>query len=161
MALIIGLKSILGWERLLLFDSYGYVKMIKCLMTKIILFCRLFIGISILFVYGRLFRGWRIETYLWRFMHDWRLRWGILFSNMGGCIVSALDPRLRRYYNCSLWYVILPFFSRLDLNYGCGISVMQRAGVSLNLLSNKSLFIKKIKSLTVKKICQSSKGTYV
>jgi hypothetical protein len=59
MSLIIGLKSILGWERLLLFGRYGYVEIIKCLMTKTLLFCRLSTGTPILSVYGRLFRGWR------------------------------------------------------------------------------------------------------
>jgi hypothetical protein len=38
MVLIIGLKSILGWERLSLSGRYGYVEMIKCLMTKLFLF---------------------------------------------------------------------------------------------------------------------------
>jgi hypothetical protein len=31
----IGLKSILRWERLLLFGRFGYVEMIKCLMIKL------------------------------------------------------------------------------------------------------------------------------
>jgi hypothetical protein len=34
MVLTIGLKSILGWERLPLFGRYGYVEMIKCLTIK-------------------------------------------------------------------------------------------------------------------------------
>jgi hypothetical protein len=34
MELIVGLKSILGWERLPLFGCYGYIVMIKCLMIK-------------------------------------------------------------------------------------------------------------------------------
>jgi hypothetical protein len=34
MALIIGLKSILGWERLHSFGRYGYVEMIKYLTIK-------------------------------------------------------------------------------------------------------------------------------
>jgi hypothetical protein len=37
----IGLKSILGWERLPLFGCYGYVEMTKCLTIKTLLFCRL------------------------------------------------------------------------------------------------------------------------
>jgi hypothetical protein len=57
MVLILGLKSILGWERLLLSNRYGYIKMIKCLVTKTLLFYRLSTGSPILFVYGRLFRG--------------------------------------------------------------------------------------------------------
>jgi hypothetical protein len=43
MELTIGLKSILGWERLPLFGRYGYVEMIMCLTTKTLLFCRLYI----------------------------------------------------------------------------------------------------------------------
>jgi hypothetical protein len=44
MGLMIGLKSILGCERLPLFGRYGYVEMIKCLMTNLLLYCRLSIG---------------------------------------------------------------------------------------------------------------------
>jgi hypothetical protein len=56
-ALIISLKSILGWEQLLLFDRYSYLEMINCLTIKTFLFCRLSIGIPVLFVYGRLYSG--------------------------------------------------------------------------------------------------------
>jgi hypothetical protein len=38
MELTIGLKSILGWERLSLFGRYGYVEMIMCLTTKLFYF---------------------------------------------------------------------------------------------------------------------------
>jgi hypothetical protein len=41
MVLTIGLKSILGWERLPLFGRYGYVEMIKCLTIKTLPSCRL------------------------------------------------------------------------------------------------------------------------
>jgi hypothetical protein len=73
-------KSILGWERLFLFGRYGYIEMIKCLTTKTLLFCRLSTVVHIHYVYGHLYRGRRIETYLWRSVHGWRLRWWILFS---------------------------------------------------------------------------------
>jgi hypothetical protein len=93
-------------ERLPLFGRYGYVEMIKCLTTKLLPFCRLYTGVSVLYVYGPLFSEWRIETSLWRFVHVWRLRWGILFPNMDGRIAFIL---LRHDYICSWWYVILPF----------------------------------------------------
>jgi hypothetical protein len=54
MALVIGHKSILGWERLPYFGRYDYVEMIKILTIKTILFCRFFTGVPILTVYGRL-----------------------------------------------------------------------------------------------------------
>jgi hypothetical protein len=76
---IIGLKSILGWEQLRLFGRYGYVKMIKCLTIKTLLFCRLSIWTSVLSIYGHLYKGWRIVTFIWRSVHDWRLQLGIFF----------------------------------------------------------------------------------
>jgi hypothetical protein len=93
MELTIGSKSILGWERLPLFGRYGYVEVIKYSTTKALPFCKLYTGVSVLSVHGHLYRGWRIETYIRRFVYGWRLRRGILFPNMGGRIVfgSALQ----------------------------------------------------------------------
>jgi hypothetical protein len=48
-------------------------------------------------VYGHLYSKWRIEIYLWRSTHDGRLRRGIIFSNMDGCIVYVLDLLLMRF----------------------------------------------------------------
>jgi hypothetical protein len=64
MALVIGQKSILGWERLPYFGRYNYVEMIKSLTIETLLFCKLFTGVPIFTVYGRLYNMWRIETYL-------------------------------------------------------------------------------------------------
>jgi hypothetical protein len=38
-------------------------------------------------VYGHLFRGWRIETYLQMSIQHWRRQRGILFPYMGGRII--------------------------------------------------------------------------
>jgi hypothetical protein len=48
-------------------------------------------------------------TRLWRSVHVWKLRRGILFPNMVGRIAYVLMLQFRRDYNCSLWYVILLF----------------------------------------------------
>jgi hypothetical protein len=63
------LEDLLGWERLLLSGRYGYVEMIKCLMIKILLPCRLFTGALIPSIYGLLFSGWNIAAYLRRSIH--------------------------------------------------------------------------------------------
>jgi hypothetical protein len=102
MALIIGLKSILGWERLPLFSRYGYVEMILCLTIKILPFCRLSTELLVLFVCGLLFSVWRAETFLWRSVHVWKLWREILSPNMDGRIAYGLMLQLRRDYNCSL-----------------------------------------------------------
>jgi hypothetical protein len=54
MVLTIGLKSILGWERLPLFGRYGYVEMIKCLTITTFPSCRLYIELLELSVCGPL-----------------------------------------------------------------------------------------------------------
>jgi hypothetical protein len=69
MELIIGLKSILGWERLPLFGRYGYVEMIKCLTIKTLPSCRLSAGLLVHSVCGRLCNGHRIATFIWRSVH--------------------------------------------------------------------------------------------
>jgi hypothetical protein len=84
------LEDLLGWERLPLSDRYGYVEMIKCLMIKILLPCRSFTGALIPSIYGLLFSGWNIATYLRRSIHGWRMQRGILFSNMGDSITCVL-----------------------------------------------------------------------
>jgi hypothetical protein len=102
-------KSILGWERLPLFGPYGYIEMIKYLMTKTLLFWRLLsTELLVHSIYGRLCSVYRIATFIWRSVHDWKLRRGILFPNMDGRIAYGLVLLVRRYYNYSPWYVILP-----------------------------------------------------
>jgi hypothetical protein len=64
MELTIGLKSILGWERLPLFDRYGYVEMIKCLTIKTLLFYRLSTDLLVHSICGRLCSVHRIETFI-------------------------------------------------------------------------------------------------
>jgi hypothetical protein len=102
MELTIGLKSILGWKRLPLFGRYDYVEMIKCLTIKTLPSCRLSIVLSVHSVCGRLCNASRIATFIRRFVHDWKLRRGILFPNMDGRIAYVLVLLFRRDYNCSL-----------------------------------------------------------
>jgi hypothetical protein len=102
MVLIIGLKIILRWERLPLFDRYGYIEMIKCLTIKTLPSCRLYTELLELSVCGPLCSGWRTATSLRRCVHVWKLRRGILFLNMDGRIAYGLVLLFRRYYNCSL-----------------------------------------------------------
>jgi hypothetical protein len=64
MVWMIGLKSILEWERLPLYGRYGYVGIKKCFPIKLHLYCRLSTGVLVLSVYGRLYRRWSIEIYL-------------------------------------------------------------------------------------------------
>jgi hypothetical protein len=59
-------------------------------MINIILSCRLSTYVQVFSVCGLLFSGWSIETYLWRSVHGWRLRRGILFPYMGGRIIYGL-----------------------------------------------------------------------
>jgi hypothetical protein len=47
--------SILEWERLPSFARYGYVEIIKCLMIKTLLWCKLFTDVVVYFVYSRLY----------------------------------------------------------------------------------------------------------
>jgi hypothetical protein len=135
MALIIGLKSILGWERLPLFSGYGYVEMILCLTIKILPFCRLSTELLVLSVCGLLCSVWRTETFLWRSVHVWKLRQRILSPNMDGHIAYGLMLQLRRDYNCSLWYVILPFSfsSNFETLWGRVHLCYAEAGCMLNV----------------------------
>jgi hypothetical protein len=97
----IGLKSILGWERLPLFGRYGYVEMIKCLTIKTLTFYRLSTELLVHSVCGRLCSVLRIETFIWRSVHDWKLRRVILFSNMDDSIAYGLVLLARHFYSCS------------------------------------------------------------
>jgi hypothetical protein len=101
MELIIGLKSILGCERLPLFGRYDYVEIIKCIRIKTLLSCRLSTELLVHFVCGRLCNVHRITTFIWRSVHVWKLWRGILFSNMDGRIAYGLVLLVRHYYNCS------------------------------------------------------------
>jgi hypothetical protein len=76
--------------------------MIKILTINTLLFCRLSTGDQYS-SYDRLYRRRRIETYLWRSVHGWRLRRWILFSIIGGRIVYAFNLLLKRFHNCSRW----------------------------------------------------------
>jgi hypothetical protein len=64
MVLISGLERLLGWERLPLYGRFGYIEMTKFLIIKIALSCRSSTDIKVCFIYGHLFSGWRITTYL-------------------------------------------------------------------------------------------------
>jgi hypothetical protein len=57
MVLILGLGGLLGWEHWLLFDRFGYVEMIKKLIIKIMLSCRLFTNVHVFSVYDHIFSG--------------------------------------------------------------------------------------------------------
>jgi hypothetical protein len=67
-----------------LFDRYGYVEMIKCLTIKTLLFYRLSTELLVHSIYGRLY------SVLRRSVDDWKLRRGILFSNMADRIAYGL-----------------------------------------------------------------------
>jgi hypothetical protein len=65
---------LLGWVHLQLSGRFGYVEMIKKIMIKIVLSCRLCTDVPVFSVCGHLFSGWRIATCLQRSIHGWRLR---------------------------------------------------------------------------------------
>jgi hypothetical protein len=93
--LITGSERLLGWKPLQLYGRFDYV---KCLTIKILLCCRFYTGALVCSVYGCLYNGWSTATCLRRFIHGWRLRRGIIFPNMVGCIISRLDHHhLRRF----------------------------------------------------------------
>jgi hypothetical protein len=46
------------------FGRCGYVEMTRFLMIKILLLCRLFTGVTVRSIHGRLYYVWRIATYL-------------------------------------------------------------------------------------------------
>ena len=55
MGLITGFEHFSGWERLPLFGRFGYVEMIRFLMIKVLLLCRLSTDVAGRFVYGPLY----------------------------------------------------------------------------------------------------------
>jgi hypothetical protein len=69
MGLIRDLERLLGWGRLPLYGLYGCVEMIKFLMTRVALSCRLSIDVLLLSVCGLRYRGWRTATCLRRSVH--------------------------------------------------------------------------------------------
>jgi hypothetical protein len=80
-------------------------------MIQIILSWRLSTDALARSVCGHLFSGWRTETYLRRSVHDWRIRIGILFSYMGGCIIYGLvHHHLLRRSTIAQTDIILPSF---------------------------------------------------
>jgi hypothetical protein len=87
MVLILCLERLLGWKRLSLYGRFGCVEMTKFLTVKIIPSYRSSTGVLVCSVCGHLFSGWRIETYLWRCVHNWRLRRGILSPYMDSRII--------------------------------------------------------------------------
>jgi hypothetical protein len=96
MELTIGLKSILGWERLPLFGRYGYVEMIKCLMIKTLLFCRLSTELLVHSVCAHLTRSRPLYGGL---CTTGSYGEGYFFPNMDGHIAYGLVLLARRYYN--------------------------------------------------------------
>ena len=117
MGLITGLEPFSEWERLPLFGRFDSVEMIRFLTIKVLLLCRLSTDVPGLFVYGPLYNVWRIETCLWRCVHDWRLRRGILLPNMGGNMILGLAHlRFRCYtYSVSLYFAFLIFVCMREL----------------------------------------------
>jgi hypothetical protein len=79
-------RTLITWERLPSYGRFGYIKMIKFLMTKISLSCGSSTCVQVCFVCDHLFSGWRIETCLRRSIYDWRMR-DISFFKMDGRII--------------------------------------------------------------------------
>jgi hypothetical protein len=87
-----------------LYGRFGYANMTKFLMIQIILSCRSSTGVQVCSVYGHLFSGWGIETYLQRSVHNWRLRRGILFPNIDDHIIYGLVRRSNfRHFTLTLY----------------------------------------------------------
>jgi hypothetical protein len=68
--LILGLKRLLEWEGSLLYGRFAYVETTKFLMIEIVLSYRSSIGVAVWFVCGHIFKEWRTETCLWRFVYS-------------------------------------------------------------------------------------------
>jgi hypothetical protein len=117
MVLILDLELLLGWDRLPLYGCFGYVEMTKFLSLKIILSCRSSTCVHVCSVCGHLFSGWRIETYLWRCVHNWRLQRGILSPYMDSRIIyrSVHHRHLRKITIAQndMYFVFLCFTFRL------------------------------------------------
>jgi hypothetical protein len=152
MVLISDSKLWLGWEPLPLYGCYYWVEIIRFLMIKIVLSCRLSKDVSVFSVCGHLCIGCRIAPSLRRSVHGWRLRREILFPYMGGSIICGLVIHLlhRRSTISHAWYIFhlftLVFVVPWDTRQLCTL-VMQRPGV-IAWLSNKAPIIKKIMYLT-------------
>jgi hypothetical protein len=109
---IVGSNYLLEWECLSLFDRFGYAEMIKCLIIKILLICRLSTSAVLCSVHGHLFNVWRTATYLQRYLHSWMIWWGSSLPNMGGNIISGLVRcHLRGQYNIMMFYVSIFLFT--------------------------------------------------
>ena len=131
MELTIGLKSILGWERLPLFGRFGYVEMINCLTIKTLPSYRLSTELLVLSVCGPLCSGWRTATSLRRCVHVWKLRRGILFPNMDGRIAYGSVPPVRRFY---IYFMLcnLVFTLSVGTFLGCVHPSYAETGCKLN-----------------------------
>jgi hypothetical protein len=145
-ALIIGLKSILGWEQLPLFGCYGYVE-IKCLMVKklscVAVICRL---TSTLRLWSSLQLVENRDLFIELCAQLKATTRDIFFPKMGDRIACASELLLHRwFYNFSLWYsIIFPFYLLyLNIIY---ILIIQVPDDKLNLLSKpvSTYFFKKI-----------------
>jgi hypothetical protein len=91
-------RMLIRWVRRELSGCYGCVEMTRSLTINIVLSCRLSTDVLVFSVCGHHFSGWRIVAGLWRSVHGWKSRRGILFPYMGGCIIYGLElhPLLRR-----------------------------------------------------------------
>jgi hypothetical protein len=67
-------RTLIRVGALVLVCRYGCVEMIRFLMIKIVLSCRLSTDVPVFSVCGHLCNEWRIASFLWRFVHGWRLR---------------------------------------------------------------------------------------
>jgi hypothetical protein len=90
------------------------------------------------------FSLWRTANCLWRPLHGWRIRRGILLSNMGGSLISGLiHSHIRSWRNILLIRVSTIMFFRFyvtwfTLTTVC-IFVMQRPGVIKGLENVSSM----------------------
>jgi hypothetical protein len=80
-------------------------------MKKIVLSCRLPTDVPVFSIYGHLWSGWKIVTYLRRSVHGWRLRREMLFPHMGGSIIYGLNlPLLLRRSTFALFDMYFIFY---------------------------------------------------
>jgi hypothetical protein len=126
-------------------------------MVKIVLSCRLSLGVPVFSVCGHLFSGWSTMIYLRRSVHGWRLRRGILFPYMSGRIIYGLvlHLHLRRstITQFDMYFSFSLYFDTLDSWMAVFILVMQRPGV-IACLSNESAHFQK-KSI-IPSLCPNS-----
>jgi hypothetical protein len=81
---------------------HSYIEMIKYLTIKILSFYMLSTELLVYFVCGLLCSVHRIETFIRRFVHDYKQRREILFPNMNNRIAYGLVLLVRHFYNRSL-----------------------------------------------------------